>query len=119
MIYLTLILVLFSLQNSDEVEIRIANQSRVTLEDVRVEFPSQTVSYGTIETGKATEYRVVRRAYRYARIEALVDGKPALLQPIDYVGEKELRPGRYSYVLKINKKASSEYDLLVLECRKD
>ncbi|HLA10371.1 MAG TPA: hypothetical protein VJ023_07225 [Pyrinomonadaceae bacterium] len=119
MIYLTLIVALFTLQASNEVEIRIANQSRVTLEDVRVDFASQTESYGTIEAGKATEYRVVRRAYRYARIEALVDGKPALLQPIDYVGEEELKPGRYTYVLKINKKASSEYDVLVLECRKD
>ena len=119
MIYLTLIVVLFSLQASNQVEIRIANQSRVTLEDVRVEFASQTESYGTVEAGKETEYRVVSRAYRYARIEALVDGKPALLQPIDYVGEKELKPGRYTYVLKINQKASSEYDLLILECRKD
>lgn len=102
-----------------EVEIRVENRSKVRIEKVRVQFPSQTEDYGNIDSEEITEYRVVRNAYRYARIEAIVDGKPAILQPIDFVGEKQLKPGRYTYVLKINNKANSEFTRIRLECRKD
>ena len=84
-----------------------------------MQFPSQTEEYGNIPPREATEYRVVKESYRYAYIEAVVGGKRAVLQPIDYVGEKKLGPGEYTYELSINQKATSEYDRLMLVCRKD
>ena len=106
-------------KGGDQLEIRIANRSRVAIENVRVQFPSQTDVYGTIPPNGVTDYRVVKKAYRYARIEAVVAGKPAGFLPIDYVGESELKAGRYTYVLTINARATSKYYGLKLKLRKD
>jgi hypothetical protein len=106
-------------QRKGEIEIRIENRSDVSMENVRVGFSSQTEDYGTIAAREVTEYRNVRKAYRYARSEATVEGKPAVLQPMDFSGEKELKAGKYTYVLKVNRKATSEFTKLRLECRKD
>jgi hypothetical protein len=87
------------------------------MENVRVEFPSQTEVYGAIPPNGVTGYRVIKKAYRYAYIEAVVGGEPAVIQPIDYVGERELKAGKYTYVLTINARASSKYDRLRLKLR--
>ena len=106
-------------KGGDQLEIRVANRSRVAIENVRVQFPSQTEIYGTIPPNGVTDYRVIKKAYRYARIEAVVAGVPAVLQPIDYVGESELKAGRYTYVLTIHPRATSKYYGLKLKLRKE
>lgn len=110
---------LLSVTGSNDIEIRISNQSKIAIENVRVGFPSQTENFGTIPPNGTTDYRVVKQAYRYARIEARVNGKRAVIQPFDYVGEKELKTGKYTYVLTINEKAKSEFDRLRLKCLKE
>jgi len=102
-----------------KLEIRIANRSRVAIENVRVLFPSQSEVYGTIPPNGVTDYRVVKKAYRYAPIKAVVAGVPAGFLPIDYVGESELKAGRYTYVLTINARATSKYYGLKLKLRKE
>jgi hypothetical protein len=106
-------------KGGDQLEIRIANRSRVAIENVRVQFPSQTEVYGTIPPNGVTDYRVVKKAYRYAPIKAVVSGVPAGFQPIDYVGESELKAGRYTYVLTIHPRATPKYYGLKLKLRKE
>ena len=106
-------------KGGDKLEIRIANHSRVALENVRVLFPSQSEVYGTIPPNGVTDYRVVKKAYRYAPIKAVAAGVPAGFLPIDYVGESELKAGRYTYVLTINARATSKYYGLKLKLRKE
>jgi hypothetical protein len=101
------------------VEIRVANESKIQMENVRVQFSSQTEEYGSIPPQGVTDYRAVTKAYRYARIEATVDGEQFLIQPIDFVGEKELKAGKYTYVLKLNDNWTSKFDRLRLSLRKD
>jgi len=48
-----------------------------------------------------------------------VAGVPAGFLPIDYVGESELKAGRYTYVLTINARATSKYYGLKLKLRKE
>ena len=81
------------------VEIRIANRSGVDFDRVDVTFPDNEVSYGAVAKGAASEYRRVRQAYRYAMIVATAGGETYRFQPIDYVGETLLEPGRYTYAL--------------------
>lgn len=96
------------------VDIRVRNVSTVVMEDVVVGFPrgaggggpvapgqaeAGEVSYGTVEPEAVTPYRLIERAYRYAYVEAVVEGRRVVLQPIDYVGEEPLGPGRYTYEL--------------------
>ncbi len=105
--------------NTDEVIIRLANRSAVEMSEIEVEFGPQTAKYQRILPGKTTEYRKVAKAYSYAYIKMLVNGKKAVLQPIDYVGESLLSPGSYTYALKYNPKASSEYDRIFLTLEQD
>jgi hypothetical protein len=80
------------------------------MENVVVTFPSQTERYGTVAPGGVTAYRSIERTYSYAKIEATINGQPAVLQPIDFVGETLLGPGRYTYSLDYNLQAQSQFD---------
>ncbi len=82
------------------VMIRIRNLSNRDFDEVTVGFPEQTESWGALAAGAATAYRAVSIAYRYAYIDARRGPERYLLQPIDYVGERALPPGRYTYELR-------------------
>ena len=94
--------------------IRLVNQAGVPMEAVVVTFPSSTEDYGTIAPGAATDYRAVGQAYRYAKIEATIEGQPAIILPIDYVGEELLGRGDFEYVLGYDPTATSPYGRLLL-----
>ena len=81
--------------------IRVVNASPFAFDEVVVGFPSQNESYGALPVGGATPYRPVTAAYRYAYVRVRSGGKPVVQQPIDYVGETPLAPGRYSYVIEM------------------
>jgi len=102
-----------------DVMIRVANRSDVLMSNVVVKFPSQTETYGDIAPGSATDYRKVNRAYPYAYVEAVVSGNQAILQPIDYVGERLLAGGNYTYELTHNPRASDKYGRLELHMKKE
>jgi len=97
------------------VMIRVQNVGDVELRDVVIEFPSQTEPYGNISPKDSTDYHKVTKAYRYAYIEATIDGTTKIIQPIDYVGERRLSGGNYTYRLKFDLTKES----LKLELRKD
>ena len=99
--------------------IRVANRSAVEMRNVVVKFPSQTEAYGDIAAGTATDYRQVSRAYRYAYVEAVIDGKQAVLQPIDYSGEPLLSGGYYTYALKYNPEAIEKHDRLLFQMEEE
>ena len=81
----------------DSTRIRIRNATHVPFENVIV----GDKSYGDIAPGDVTEYQTWRHAYRYAYVSLKADGKPMLIQPIDYMGETPLGDGRFTYVLTI------------------
>lgn len=80
--------------------VRLHNATGSTLEDIRVTFARIPVDYGDLAPGATSEYRPAEGAYRYAMIEARIGGEPFVLQPIDYVGETPLGPGRFTYRLE-------------------
>jgi hypothetical protein len=80
-------------------EVRVANRSSFDFTSVRVAFPSDEVNYGAVAAGAASEYRRVEEAYRYAYIEVMIGERRLVMQPIDYVGDTLLSPGRYTYAL--------------------
>ena len=99
------------------IEIRVANRSDRDFSQVTVTFPSDKVEYGPVARGAASEYRPVKKAYRYARLDVVAGGKTFDLQPIDYVGESLLQPGRYTYAVSID--ASDGSETLVLDLLED
>ena len=89
-------------QTADGVQIRLSNASGLDFEDVEVNFYDNRVSYGTIAAGTASGYQRTERAYSYAFVQLTAAGKQYRLQPIDFVGETELAPGRYTYILDLD-----------------
>ena len=82
--------------------VRLHNSSAYRLENVRVNFSNGPIAYGSLAPGARTVYREAGTAYRYAYIEAELNGQRVVLQPIDYVGETPLGPGSYTYRLTVN-----------------
>ena len=90
--------------SSDGIMIRMRNDAAVDFDRVQANFPfGPKIDYGPLRTDGTSEYEPVGRAYRYAFIRMqLADGRELTYQPIDYVGETLLKPGRYTYVLTID-----------------
>jgi hypothetical protein len=92
-----------STQKSDRVEIRIRNDSDLDFDSVRVHFPEgRDVDYGPVPKGGSSGFQAIGRAYRYAGLSVKAGKKELSLQPIDYLGEKELPAGRYAYALGVD-----------------
>lgn len=83
-------------------EIRIANRSDRDFDKVDVTFTSDKVEYGAIPKGGMSAYKQVKEAYRYAKIDIVANGEAFTFQPIDFVGETLLEPGRYTYALNVD-----------------
>ena len=101
------------------VMIRIENLSDVDFHDVVVSFPSQTEEYGNISAQTSSDYRRVKKAYRYAYIEATINEKKVIFQPIDYSGETLLPEGNYTYRLRYHTESNSQYGRLRINVWKD
>jgi hypothetical protein len=85
-----------------DIEIRIRNASEIDFDSVRVVFPGRDeADFGAISKGASSDFKRTARAYRYAEIHVNAGGRELKLQPYDYVGERQLAPGRYSYVLGV------------------
>lgn len=85
-----------------DIEIRIRNASEIDFDSVRVVFPDRDEAhYGPIPIGASSDFKRTARAYRYSEIHVNAGGREFTLQPFDYVGERQLAPGRYSYVLRV------------------
>ena len=93
-----------------DVHVRIANESSFPFASVDVVFPEDSVDYGVVAAHGASEYRPVSKAYSYALIIVQVGGEELRLQPIDYVGENLLSPGRYTYALNVTIEGQLMFD---------
>ncbi|MGH7460908.1 MAG: hypothetical protein ACREMA_07750 [Longimicrobiales bacterium] len=91
-----------SVLGPDEVRIRVRNASVVNFESTIINFSRQNEQYGAVEAGRTTDYREIGQAYSYAYVEVLAGGNRYVMQPIDYVGEEQLKAGSYTYELSFN-----------------
>ncbi len=85
----------------DPIHIRIRNASQYDFTNVEINTGQGTSNYGNIKSGEKTNYKPFELAYRYAYIRLIIDNKEFILQPIDYVGETPLGPGRFTYVITV------------------
>ena len=83
-------------------EIRLSNSSQHSFKKVFINTGTGEVDFGDLGSGKQTEYRKFNKGYRYAFVKLEIDGKAYIIQPIDYVGEKVLKAGRYTYQISFN-----------------
>jgi len=91
------------IDRNDAIQVRVANRSAYDFEKVTVTFPDEVQEYGRVAKGATTKYQEVKKAYGYAPVEVTIQGGSSLrLQPQDYLGEKPLAPGRYTYALSVD-----------------
>lgn len=85
----------------DQVLIRLRNTSdTLELRAAFGIFPADTILFGDIPARGYSEYHAVKRSYRYTYLRVQADGREWILQPVDFVGEKLLGPGRYTWEIK-------------------
>lgn len=87
----------------DEVQLRIRNVGPFTITDVKVDPGDGEKFYGTIEANQESEYQTYDFVYRYASIRFEVESEEQALQPIDYVGERRFRTGKFTYEIHVEK----------------
>jgi len=85
-----------------ELRIRVRNTGTADLTGVVIGYPFQTVEYGDVAAGEATNYVAVGQAYAYAAVRVGYNGEEITRTPIDYVGEEPLDPGRWTFELSID-----------------
>ena len=78
-------------------EIRVRNDSNVDFKDVVV----GGETYGDIKQGATSGYQTWKLAYRYSSVSLVAGSKPLTIRPLDYVGEKPLGDGYFTFVLTI------------------
>lgn len=61
-----------------------------------------TIVFHALQPTQATPYKEVGKAYRIAGAQVTTGQDTARLQPIDFVGERPLSPGRLTYVLSFH-----------------
>ena len=102
----------------EDIQIRIENISGFDYKNIKVISFNDKVVYNDLDSSTSSEYKVFERAYEYAYIEIIIDGETYILQPIDFTGEEELEPGKYTYQIDANN-SLEQYDKLSLIFRKD
>lgn len=122
LILIVLITSLISCSGDDaseyNVQIRLSNVSAYDFEEILVNTASVEVNFDNLKAGDKTVYRTFERAYRYGFIELLIDGETYTIQPIDYVGEKLLKEGNYTYQIDANE-SNKQYGKLILTLVED
>ncbi|MEM1270521.1 MAG: hypothetical protein AAGI08_10785 [Bacteroidota bacterium] len=86
---------------SDPVRLRIENASSLDFDSVSVGFTSDDVEYGAIEAGQTSGYREFDTAYRYGGVTVEAAGQRYDIVPFDFVGERPLEAGEYTFVLTV------------------
>jgi hypothetical protein len=104
-----------STSTSTDISIRVRNASPYTLATVQVNTSGGERYYSQLLPGQQSNYQTFTYAYRYAYIQAVVAGDALVLRPIDYVGERRLEPGQYTYVLDVTTTAGFRHLTLQLE----
>jgi hypothetical protein len=85
------------------VQIRIKNASQMDFDRVRVVFPDRVeVDYGPVAKDGFSDFHGTSRAYRYVQLRVKAGDQEFVLTPMDFVGEQELAPGRYTYILRVD-----------------
>ena len=94
-------------------EIRVKNVSLYDFDDVEVVAPGGMAHYGQVLIQESSAYQSFTEAYRYSFINVIIDGQDFVLQPIDYVGETPLGPGKFTYVIDVPDLESTGITLLL------
>ncbi|HEU4451917.1 MAG TPA: hypothetical protein VFR81_02620 [Longimicrobium sp.] len=81
----------------DDTLIRLENATQLELTNVTFSSGHDPIDFDRIAPGDRTEYVEVERSYSYGYLKVTANGGEYTMQPIDYVGEEEIGPGRFTF----------------------
>jgi hypothetical protein len=81
----------------DDTLIRLENATALELTNVTFSSGHDPIDFERIAPGARTEYVEVERSYSYGYLKVTANGGEYTIQPIDYVGEEEIGPGRFTF----------------------
>ena len=81
------------------VEVRVRNGSDLTFDEGILYVQQDSIAFTSLGPGEETPYQEVSKAYGIATTQVVSGSDTARLQVIDFVGERPLGPGRYTFVL--------------------
>jgi hypothetical protein len=87
---------------TEVVMIRIENATEHDITEIFVSGPEDDHDYGDLKAGARSVYQLYEKAYRYAFCTFKIGDAEFTIQPIDFVGESLLEPGKYTYRLMIS-----------------
>jgi hypothetical protein len=95
-------------------QVRVRNGTGAPLKDVKV----NDIAYGDIPPAGVSGYRGMASAYGYAKVDLVTGGKRIFLKPDDYVGEKPLGPGHFTYLI-VTKREGDTAPYIDIQASKD
>lgn len=99
--------------------IRIENLSTFEYTEIKVSDLETLHDFDMLKPGERSEYILFKKAYRYAYVELKINGKAFYIQPIDFVGEELLKPGKHTYQISANSNSDSPYGRLDISLKTD
>jgi hypothetical protein len=96
---------------SGSVKIRIRNESSFTMSNIVVGWPGEEMRVNALAPGAISDYERHDSAYGYGAVSATLNGAIRQIIPIDYVGERPLDAGKYTYNLSAPASPSTQLEL--------
>ncbi len=112
---ITLMVVLVSCDRANDCLIAIENNSTYNIQSVFVDTSGGENEYDAIPAKEKSDYKKFDFTYKYAYINAVIDSHEFIIQPIDYVGERKHRKGRYTFKLDVDDYASRKLSMQFIE----
>jgi hypothetical protein len=100
LLMLILTLTIFSC-NKEPTYIRLKNNSTYTFNHTKASFNSSLSDFGTLDPGQVSEYKEYESSYNYGTSIVVIGQDTLWSIAIDYVGERLIEPGHYTYELSI------------------
>ena len=97
MLCLLFITLFCSKEDNTTIEVRLKNVSEYGMTNIFVATGGGENVYGDLEPNMFSDYRTYEFGYGYAYFSVTIEGEEFVIQPTDYVGEKKLVSGRYTY----------------------
>lgn len=90
-----------------EINIRVYNASGHQMNSIIL----NGLEYGNLEPGEMSGYQKHELAYEIASVSLYVEDSNIQIIPFDYVGEKPLRPGKYTWKLELDADQNLLYEI--------
>jgi|WetSurMetagenome_2_1015567.scaffolds.fasta_scaffold319873_2 hypothetical protein len=97
---------------TDTVKIRVKNTSSYYYSNIIV----SDKNYGNIDSFDYSDYQIFQIAYRYAYVKLYIDTVAFIIQPVDFVGEENLKGGNYTYLIGVT---DFQHHCLSIDLQKD